>query len=191
MPTDADPRSDAELLAATRGDVEAFGVFYQRHVRGVLGAVARRTGDPELAADVASEAFAQAMLASHRYDARRGDPTAWLFGIVKNTLAAGARRGAAEDRARRKLGMEIVEVEPADVRWIEALVRADAGREAMGHLAQLPDSQRTLVVAHVIGERSYRELATAGGIPEATVRQRVSRGLRALRTRLQQEGPSR
>jgi DNA-directed RNA polymerase specialized sigma24 family protein len=31
-----------------------------------------------------------------------------------------------------------------------------------GPTAQLPDSQRELVVAHVIGERSYRELADAG-----------------------------
>jgi RNA polymerase sigma factor (sigma-70 family) len=187
MPSE-DLRTDAELLAATCRDVEAFGVFYRRHVRAVLGAVARRTGDPELAADIASEAFAQAMLSSHRYDPRRGEPTAWLFGIVANTLAAGARRGVAEARARRKLGMEPVAVDPVDARWIEALGRADVGREALGHLAQLPDSQRELVAAHVIGERSYRELAREGDLSEATVRQRVSRGLRTLRTRMQQEG---
>jgi RNA polymerase sigma factor (sigma-70 family) len=186
-----DPRTDAELLAATRRDVEAFGVFYRRHVRAVLGAVARRTGDPELAADIASEAFAQAMLSSHRYDPRRGEPTAWLFGIVANTLAAGARRGAAEARARRKLGMGPVAVDPVDARWIEALASADVGREAMGYLEQLPDSQRELVAARVIGERSYRELAEAGSMPEATVRKRVSRGLQTLRTRMEREGHSR
>jgi DNA-directed RNA polymerase specialized sigma24 family protein len=128
MPTE-DPRTDAELLAATRRDVEAFGVFYRRHVHAVLGALARRTDDPELAADVASEAFAQAMLSSDRYDAGRGEPTAWLFGIVANTLAAGARRGAAEARARRKLGMEPVAVDPVDARQMpEATVRKRVSR---------------------------------------------------------------
>jgi hypothetical protein len=32
----SDPRTDGELLVATRGDPDAFAVFYRRHVRGVL-----------------------------------------------------------------------------------------------------------------------------------------------------------
>jgi hypothetical protein len=32
----SDPRTDGELLIATAGDPAAFGVFYRRHVRGVL-----------------------------------------------------------------------------------------------------------------------------------------------------------
>ena len=36
------PRTDAELLVATREDVEAFGVFYRRHARWVLAFLARR-----------------------------------------------------------------------------------------------------------------------------------------------------
>jgi RNA polymerase sigma-70 factor (ECF subfamily) len=52
---DHDPRSDAELLLATRRDVEAFGVFYRRHIEWVLALAARRLGSPELAADLASD----------------------------------------------------------------------------------------------------------------------------------------
>jgi hypothetical protein len=41
----ADPRDDDELLVATaRGDADAFGVFYRRHVAEVLAFLARRTG---------------------------------------------------------------------------------------------------------------------------------------------------
>jgi len=37
-----DGRSDDDLLAATRGEPEAFAVFYRRHVHGLLAYFARR-----------------------------------------------------------------------------------------------------------------------------------------------------
>ncbi len=43
-------RSDEELLSAR--DPEAFEAFYLRHVHTLLGYFARRTQDPELAADL-------------------------------------------------------------------------------------------------------------------------------------------
>ena len=51
-----DARSDAELLSAP--DPEAIGVFYDRHETAVLAFFARRTRDPEAAAELAAETFA-------------------------------------------------------------------------------------------------------------------------------------
>jgi RNA polymerase sigma-70 factor, ECF subfamily len=184
--SDPDPRTDADLLLATRDDVEAFGVFYRRHARWVLGFVARRIGDAELAADVTSEVFAAALLASGRYDPGLGSANSWLFGIATKQLGSAARRGAAENRARRRLEMEPVRVEADDIAWIEALAAAGDTRDVMGLLSELPAAQRALVAGRVIDERSYDELAGEHRLSQATVRKRVSRGLATLRTRLQQ-----
>jgi RNA polymerase sigma factor (sigma-70 family) len=181
-----DARTDAELLIATRDDVDAFGVFYRRHASWVLAFLARRLADAELAADVTSEVFAAAFLASDRFDASRGEPNSWLFGIVARQLGSALRRGAAETRARRRLAMEPVRVQPEDVVWIEALA-ASAGPElATELLAGLPEDQRSLVAARVIDERSYNDLASEHRLSEPAVRKRVSRGLASLRTRLQE-----
>src|SRR5688572_24452388 len=51
--------SSVEALLASR-DPAAFEVFYGRHVESLLGFFARRTHDPELAADLAAETFAAA-----------------------------------------------------------------------------------------------------------------------------------
>src|ERR1700722_4497031 len=102
---DRDSRSDAELLTAAVQDADAFAVFYRRHVRSVLGVLARRLGDAELAADVTAEVFAAALRGCGSYDAARGPADRWLFGIVGNQLGSALRRGAAESRARRRLGM--------------------------------------------------------------------------------------
>jgi RNA polymerase sigma-70 factor (ECF subfamily) len=57
--------SDEELLAS--GETEAFGVFYDRHARAVLGYFARRTGDAQAAADLTAETFASAIASQHGY----------------------------------------------------------------------------------------------------------------------------
>jgi RNA polymerase sigma factor (sigma-70 family) len=189
--SDYDARTDAELLAATRDDVEAFGVFYRRHARWVLAFAARRLGDAELAADVTSEVFAAAFLASERYDGTRGEPNSWLYGIVARQLGSAIRRHAAEVRARRRLEMEPVPVGAEDVAWIETLAASSDAGQAIHLLGDLPDDQRSLVADRVIDERSYDELATERGLSEATVRKRVSRGLATLRTRLQEGDQSR
>lgn len=42
---------DDELLSRSARDPQAFGAFYERHERLVLGYLVRQVGDPELAAD--------------------------------------------------------------------------------------------------------------------------------------------
>src|SRR3954464_2899680 len=48
--------TDEQLLSAR--DAASFELFYCRHVDPLLGFFARRTRDPELAADLAAETFA-------------------------------------------------------------------------------------------------------------------------------------
>jgi len=43
--------SDGELLAASRSNPDAFAAFYDRYEGSVVGYFARRTGNPEVAAD--------------------------------------------------------------------------------------------------------------------------------------------
>jgi RNA polymerase sigma factor (sigma-70 family) len=184
--SDRDPRTDAELLVATPGEIEAFGIFYRRHVEWVLGVLERQLRDPERAADLTAETFAAALLSVRRYQPSRGEPQSWLYGIMQHKLASAGRRGAAERRARRRLGMDAVEVTAEDARLIEALADRVDGRAAMGMLADLPDDQRVAIKARVLEDRDYPEIATALAITPIAARKRVSRGLAALRARMQQ-----
>ncbi len=172
-----EPRSDDDLLLA--GDPESFAIFYRRHVDWVLGFLQRRTHDPELAADLAAETFAAALLARRRYQPRDGHANSWLFRIALNKLTDAQRRGAAEDRARRRLGMERVVPDEDDLRRIERL-----GEEvsALGAVAALPAEQRDAIRARVLEEREYSEVAARLGVSEVVARKRVSRGLAALRS---------
>lgn len=173
-----EPRSDEDLLSATDG--ASFEVFYRRHAERMLGYFVRRTRDAELAADLTAETFAAALMSRRRYRADMGNATTWLFGIASKKLVDAQRRGYAERRARRRLGMQRLELTDDDIARIESF----AGIEAGNLIEVLLPDQRVAVQAHVVDERDYAEIASDLNVSEAVVRKRVSRGLAALRHRI-------
>ena len=162
------------------GDAAAFGVFYTRHAEWVLGYLRRRSPDAELAADLAAEVFAAALAGRRRYRSQSESAHGWLAAIASNKLNSALRSGYAERGARIRLGMRPVEVTPDDLARIDALGDSVTVREL---LEQLPDDQRAAIVAHVVDERDYHQIAVGEGVTEAVVRKRVSRGLAGMRRR--------
>jgi RNA polymerase sigma factor (sigma-70 family) len=171
--------TDDELLRLTSDDREAFGEFYGRHVRAVLGELRRRGLATDEALDLTAEVFAAALVASRRYRPGEAPARAWLLGIARNKLAHRRRRAAGETAARRKLGMARLTYSDEALERVEELLEADAG-VYMNGTAALPPAEREAVVARVIDERDYDEIAAGSGATPAAIRQRVSRGLAKL-----------
>jgi RNA polymerase sigma factor (sigma-70 family) len=180
--TSAGAPSDEELLASPGR--EAFGMFYDRHARTVLEYFARRTRDPESAADLTAETFAAAIVARRRFQPGPLPATAWLFGIAGHKLANFQRRGRAEDRALRRLGVERPQLGEDDAQ----LVAMMADEVSMQLLSVLPEDERRAIQAHVLEGRDYSEIAAGAVISEPAARMRVSRGLGRLRARMRGHG---
>lgn len=170
------------VLVAARSDADAFAAFYRGSERALLGYLMRQTGRPELAADIAAETFARALEQVERFDPARGRADQWLFGIARHVLADSLRRGRVEADARRRLGLGTLALEDHAAEAIRRLASAESA--AVAAFAGLPGDQRTAVTARVIEEQGYPEIAARMECSEALARQRVSRGLRALRLRL-------
>jgi RNA polymerase sigma factor (sigma-70 family) len=178
----ADP-SDEQLLAATPVDREAFALFYRRHAAPLLGFLVRRLRDGELAADVCAEVFAVALESAHRFDPERGAALGWLYGIARHKLAHAQQRGIAEDQARRRLAIPPLLLTDEAIERIEAL--ADVDVVSIGEaFATLPSDQQTALHARLIEEEPYDRIAASAGSTEAAIRQRVSRGISGLRSKL-------
>lgn len=175
MTVHAGAPSDEELLLS--GGREAFGVFYDRHARTVLEYFVRRTRDAEAAADLTAETFAAAIVARRHFHPGPLPAAAWLYGIANHKLVDFQRRGRAEDRALRRLGVERPPLGEEDVR-LAALMAEEVSTQL---LASLPEDEQQAVRAHVIEERGYPEIAAAAVISESAARMRVSRGLSRLR----------
>jgi RNA polymerase sigma factor (sigma-70 family) len=176
-------RSDDELLDAVRGgDAEAFGTIFERYYGVILAYLARRTRDPEVAADLCGEVFARALLALHEQRANPGSAPAWLLTIARNALIDSVRRGQVEARARRQLGIERLAITDADVDCVE---RSSADDVLGALIEELPEAQRIALRARILDERDYPEIAADLGCSDLVVRQRVSRALKTLRSRLE------
>ena len=179
-------RDDDALLAAAADDPEAFAHFYRLHVRGVIAYFRRRVASAEVAADLTAETFAAALEGRRRFAPERGPAAAWLYGIARRQLVTFQRRGHVERRARQKLGMARIELTDEMLERVEAVADAELAHVDVA-LAALPDDQRTAVRARIVEDHDYEEIAAAQSISEPAARQRVSRGLAALRARMRSQ----
>jgi RNA polymerase sigma-70 factor (ECF subfamily) len=171
-------RSDGELLASSLAD--DFGAFYRRHVQAVTSFVAPRVGAADVVFDLVAETFAVALERRARYEETRAPAVAWLIGIAKNLIADARRRGSVDAAARKRLGMTPIALDDAQLAMVEARGRVDLSDA----LSRLSGAERDAVLRRVLGDESYRQLATHLGCSEQVARKRVSRGLANLRSRL-------
>jgi RNA polymerase sigma factor (sigma-70 family) len=181
-------RPDAFLLRATTADPSAFGVFYRRYAERVLAYLHARTRDGELAADLTAEVFAAVLRAADSFDPTRAageSAAAWLFAIAHNTLMRSLRRGRVAEEARRQLGMLTpLVLDDEELERVEALASLDTTLSEL--LDSLPADQREAIVARVLDERDYGEIATELRCSSLVVRKRVSRGLSTLRAQIEE-----
>jgi RNA polymerase sigma-70 factor (ECF subfamily) len=180
-----DARSDGELLEATRkGEATAYGLFFERYQALVLAYLRRRTHHQEVAADLAGEVFARALLAVHKGRGAVQDPAAaWLLTIARNVLLDSVRRGRVEEQARRELGMQRLELTDGDLERIDS--QTDDLDRVVALVQRLPEGQRMALKARILDERDYGDIAADLGCSDLVVRQRVSRALKTLRSKLE------
>jgi len=184
-----DERTDSELLTASREDPEAFGELYRRHAEDLLRYFARRTLDPETAAELTAETFAEAFASRRNYTDKGVNGVAWIYGIARHRLGRFFRSGRVDASARRRLGMPERDLPPEDYERIEDLIDFAPIRGALAEaLETLSPDQRDAMRLHVIDGLTYPQVAAQLRCSEANARQRVSRGLRRVAMVLQERG---
>jgi RNA polymerase sigma-70 factor (ECF subfamily) len=179
--------SDEALLVRTDADRCAFGVLYERYERVMLGYFGAATRSADLAADLTAETFATALSARAQFDPLRGSVRGWLFGVGRNVFAASLRRGRVEDEARRRLGLEPIVLERAQLDAISLMIERESDAMVRELLAGLPAEQAQALRARVVDAREYDDIACELRCSQAVIRKRVSRGLIRLRRRLREE----
>ncbi|WP_343235269.1 RNA polymerase sigma factor [Streptomyces sp. SID10853] len=163
-------------------DPAGFAAFYEQHFDMVLGFVTRRVDSAHLAADLTADIFVAALEGAHTYDARRGAPVAWLYGISRNVIHAHFHGAAREQQAVARIsGRRLLDDE--DVSAIEARIDADRTvRQFASAHAALSDPLRQVLDLVVLDGLTVREAAQALGISSTTARVRLHRARKVLRT---------
>jgi RNA polymerase sigma factor (sigma-70 family) len=156
--------------------------LYETQSAAMLVYFTRRCYDAQLALDLVGETFASAQAECRRFrGASEAEAVAWVWAIGRNALTDALRRGHAESRALRRIGVQSPVLADAELHRVEELAGlADLQAVVAAAMEGLAPQQRDALRLRVVEELSYAEVAARLAISQGAARARISRGLRAL-----------
>lgn len=186
----ADPLTDetALIAAALTGDLGAFNALVLRFQDSVYALAYRIMGDSSSAADMAQEVFITAYRKLNTH--RGGSFKSWLLRITANTCYDDLRRQKRRPAASLE---ELPDAESGDGPALPdpAPSPEQATQQRELHLAiqncisSLGADQRIVLVMSDVEGYSYQEIAEVTGVPQGTVKSRLSRARLGMRRCLQ------
>jgi len=171
---------DHELLLAWRsGDARAGSRLLARHIREITWFFRNKVFDESDVADLVSQTFLGCVRSRDRF---RGETSfrRFIYAIAQNTLREYLRTRTKREREQIDFSQVCLNsLQPRSLSSIQTTQRElQAFVEA---LRDVPVDDQIVLELKYFEDLSGRELALALGIPEGTVRGRLSRGLQRLR----------
>ncbi|MEV0169921.1 sigma-70 family RNA polymerase sigma factor [Streptomyces sp. NPDC050803] len=176
------PREDAEVVLQSLEEPELFARLYDHYAPDIHRYAARRLGTGA-ADDITAETFLIAFRTRARYDTDRPNARPWLYGIAGNLIGKQRRTEVRALRALARTGHDPV-AESWSERADDRLAAQSANAPLAGALAGLSAGDRHVLLLVAWADLTYQEVAEALGIPVGTVRSRLNRARRKVRTAL-------
>jgi RNA polymerase sigma-70 factor (ECF subfamily) len=182
----AEQKALAELaVRCMAGDAAAWEQLARTQHRRIYGICYRFTGSQSDAEDLTQEAFFKMYRNLASFDPAKGGFTTWLTTLTRNLLVDNYRRTRLE-RASDSLD-ETYDGEDDGATKAERL--ADGGKtqeqyvsglelraQIQAALRQVSPELREAVILRDLEDMDYKEIAEILGIPQGTVKSRISRG---------------
>jgi RNA polymerase sigma-70 factor (ECF subfamily) len=166
------------------GDSGAWAELVKTHHRRVYGLCYRFTGNGADAEDLTQDVFLKIYSNLSSFDTGRGSLQVWITTMTRNLLVDNFRR-TKNLRATGSLdeGWDITdELRPVD-RLVssspsphESAAQKELSKMVQNALARVSVELREAVILRDLQDMDYKEIAQVLGIPEGTVKSRISRG---------------
>ena len=170
---------DAQLVQhCLQGDASAWEELVRRHTRRIFNICYRFTGNGTEAEDLSQDVFLRVYRTLGSYRSAHGGFATWLTSVTRNLLIDHYRR-SKRDRLTDSLddAMPVVEnKESAGRRPDEQLLLGELSSQVQAALTKLSPDLREAVILRDLEDMDYKEIAQVLGIPEGTVKSRISRG---------------
>jgi RNA polymerase sigma factor (sigma-70 family) len=164
--------AEAERLLSRRlcaGDESALGEVYDQFSGFVFGLALRVIKDRTAAEDVTQDVFVTLWEHPERFEPERGSMRAFLGTMTHRRSVDLIRREEARRRRETKTSSEPTVAPKVD----ESALAAVTSQEVRDAVACLPANQRQAVELAYFHGHTYRQVATALGIPEGTAKSRL------------------
>ncbi|MGA2534313.1 MAG: sigma-70 family RNA polymerase sigma factor [Candidatus Aminicenantales bacterium] len=180
IPTEGERRI---VLAAQRGDEEAFRELYQTYRDPIWTLINSLVGDPLQAQDLLQNVFFKAFRGLGGFRFQSGLFT-WIYRIAHNECRNHLRK-----RSIPLLPLESVLGSQAEIDRTRVSDRSEARKAALrAAVMELPFKMREVIVLKYLEGLSYKEMSRILGCPPGTVASRLNRALTELEGRLRASG---
>ncbi len=177
-------QKDAQLIQQVlQGDQEAFAILVDKYQKGVHALAWRKIGDFHIAQEITQDAFLRAYqkletLKNHN-----------LFGGWLYVIAARLCADWFEKKSLPEQSLEVTDMSEVNrgsySRYVAQKQEAEADetrREIVKELLQkLPESERTVMTLHYLGEMTIKTISEFLGVSPNTVKSRLSRARNRLK----------
>ena len=169
--------NESSIIAEVqRGGTDEFGLLYDAYFDRIYSYIFYRTRDKALTEDLVSATFLKAVANIGRFKEDKGNFSAWLYRIARNTLFDHYRSkknaSSIEDVQDFLFSDERIENETADRELIRTV------KDLFGHLTP---EQREIVTMRIWDDLSYAEIASITGKTESACKVTFSRAIAKLR----------
>ena len=167
--------ASSDVLAAQRGDADAFERLYRMHVGRVHALALRLTADRRRAEELVQDAWVRAW---EKLGTFRGESSfaTWMHRLAVNCFLVSHR----SDR-RRSLREELRDELPEpEVEQLEEGFTREGRMDLEKAITKLSPGARTAFVLHELEGYSHEEIAAMSGVAAATIRAQLFRARRRL-----------
>lgn len=173
------------LLRVAAQDAEAFGLLYDELSKPLFSLIVRIVGNSADAEDVLVHGFHQVWLVAEAFQPERGSAFAWIVTIMRH-------RALDVLRSRTCLVRHVAQIaelvfEDRDIATGRELMAGDENRTAvLRALGALSTEDRRAIHLAFFGGLTHQEIARHENRPVGTIKTRIRRGMRKLRSLLMQ-----
>lgn len=175
--TEVELEKEREIIERSKKDPRAFGEIYEKHFDRIFNFILRQTDDEELAGDLASQTFINALNHLHQYQFRGIPISAWLYKIAGNEI---------KKHYRKNKGKNVFSIEEIRVKELIQQTENDWDEERIQQLVNfmkdLPTDMLQVLELRFFEDKDFKEIAFILDITESGAKMRTYRALDKLRT---------
>ena len=160
-----------------------FEEIYQKLFKRILSYIVSRTGNMEVAEDIACKTWQHAYDKQHQFDSQKGSPEQWIFTIARNEVNKHFRFW----QLRRFFSLTEQEenVKGSDKMPLDVLEEHEKRQKLLEALTCLAARERDLVSLKFQSGLNNRQIAEMTGLSESNVGTILNRAINKLRTQLE------
>lgn len=169
-------RSEYAILEKSRKNPDEFGLLYKKYFDRIFGFIYRQTDDEDIAADLTSQTFLNALKNVDKFNFRGVPVSAWFYKIASNEVNRYYRKKKSDKTFSLEEGKVRDLYEQANEGWDEEMIE-----RLLGYLAELPAEMLEVLNLRFFEDKDFKEIAFILDITESGAKMRAYRALDSLR----------